>query len=187
MVARTVLASDTEGFCERACGGCDRCWTMSVAESTDASVERSAKMASGPRLTVVRRHLSIATDAFDAVGANAMISNGRTRGGRRSDGRYCAASVTLKNCPVRFLTALFDCGLINRSCGRPWLGAEHTIVFVACVVVLGSPLTHSCLIVFIGSSERTILVCCFERLHGVALGDRVTSRWCLLLLEVANS
>jgi hypothetical protein len=38
---------------------------------------------------------------------------------------------------------------------------EHTIVFVAYVVVLGSPLTHSCLIVFIGSSERAILV----RLH----------------------
>jgi hypothetical protein len=125
---------------------------------------------------VARRRLSVATNASDAVGTNAMISNGRTCGGRRSDRRYCAASVAPKNCLVRFLTALFDCGLINRSCGRPWLGAEHTIVFVDCVVVLGSPLTHSCLIVFIGSSERAILVRCFERLHRVALGDRVVSR-----------
>jgi hypothetical protein len=38
---------------------------------------------------------------------------------------------------------------------------EHTLALVAYVVVLGSPLTHSCLIVFIGSSERAILV----RLH----------------------
>jgi hypothetical protein len=36
--------------------------------------------------------------------------------------------------------------------------AEHTLALVAYVVVLGSPLTHSCLIVFIGSSERAILV-----------------------------
>jgi hypothetical protein len=35
---------------------------------------------------------------------------------------------------------------------------------VAYVVVLGSPLTHSCLIVFIGSSERAILVRCIERI-----------------------
>jgi hypothetical protein len=88
------------------------------------------KMASGPHLTVARRCLSVATDASDAVGVNAMISNGRTRGCRRSDGRYCAASVAPENYPVRFLTALFDYGLINRSCGRPWLRAEHTIVFV---------------------------------------------------------
>jgi hypothetical protein len=58
-------------------------------------------------------------------------------------------------------TAIFVCGAINRRCGRPWLGAEHNLALVAYVVVLGRPLTHSCLIVFIGSSERAIL----ERLH----------------------
>jgi hypothetical protein len=121
VTARTVLASDAKGFCGRARGGCDRRWTASVTESTDTSVERSAKMASGPCLTVARRHLSVATDASDAVGANVMISNGQTRGGRRSDGRYCATSIAPENCLVRFLTALFDCGLMNRSCGRPWL------------------------------------------------------------------
>jgi hypothetical protein len=100
--------------------------------ATDTFVERSAKMASGLRLMVARRRLSVATDASDAVGANAMMSNGQTCGGRRCDGRYCAASVgsatdycaasvAPENCPVRFLTALFNCGLINRSCGRPWL------------------------------------------------------------------
>jgi hypothetical protein len=94
MTACTVLASDAEGFRGRARGGCDRRWTASVAESTDASVERSAKMASGPRLMVARRRLSVVTDTSDAVGANAMISNGRTRGGHRSDGRYCTMSVS---------------------------------------------------------------------------------------------
>jgi hypothetical protein len=63
--------------------------------------------------------------------------------------------------PSEWVTALFDRRVINRCLGRPWPVAEHTVVFVACVVVLGSPLTHSCLIVFIGSSERAILV----RLH----------------------
>jgi hypothetical protein len=92
-----------------------------------------------------------------------------------------------RNLPSEGVTALFDHGVINRCLGWPWPGAEHTIVFVTCVVVLRSPLTHSCLIVFIRSSERAILVCCFERLHRVQLGDRVASRWCLLLLEVATS
>jgi hypothetical protein len=35
---------------------------------------------------------------------------------------------------------------------------------VACVGVLGSPLTHSCLIVFIRLSERAILVRCIMRI-----------------------
>jgi len=38
------------------------------------------------------------------------------------------------------------------------LVAKHTKALVAYVVVLGIPLTHSCLIVFIRSSERAILV-----------------------------
>ena len=39
-----------------------------------------------------------------------------------------------------------------------WLAtiAEHTIALVAYVVVLGSPLTHMSLIVFIRLSERVI-------------------------------
>jgi hypothetical protein len=91
--ARTVLASDAEGFRGRARGGYDRRWTASVAKSTDTSVERSAKMASRPRLTVARWRLSVTTDASDAVGANTMVSNDRTCGGRRSYRRYCASSV----------------------------------------------------------------------------------------------
>ena len=46
-----------------------------------------------------------------------------------------------------------------------------------------SPPSHIYLIVIIRLCERAILV----RLHRVALGDRVASRWCLLLLEVATS
>jgi hypothetical protein len=52
-VARQRLSVVTDAFvvcwCEqqrRARGGCDKHWTASVAESTDASVERSAKIAS---------------------------------------------------------------------------------------------------------------------------------------------
>jgi len=59
-----------------------------------------------------------------------------------------------------------------QSVWRPWLlpseGAtaslalrlvvEHTKALVASVVVLRSPLTHSCLTMFIGLSERVILV-----------------------------
>jgi hypothetical protein len=49
--------------------------------------------------------------------------------------------------------AIFIHGAINSCGGRPWPVVEHTIALVAYVVVLGSPLTHSCLIVFIRSSE----------------------------------
>jgi hypothetical protein len=73
-------------------------------------------------------------------------------------------SVASEICPVRGLTAIFICGAINRSGGRPWALAEHTLALVAYVVVLGSPLTHSCLIVFIGSSVRAILVHCIMRI-----------------------
>jgi hypothetical protein len=55
-------------------------------------------------------------------------------------------------------------GAINTYGGRPLPVAEHTLALVAYVVVFGSPLTHSCLIVFIRSSERTILVCCIVRI-----------------------
>jgi hypothetical protein len=53
-----------------------------------------------------------------------------------------------------------------------WRFAEHNITLVAYVVVFGSPLTHSCLIVFIRSSEWAILV----RLHcEIALNDTMCS------------
>jgi hypothetical protein len=67
----------------------------------------------------------------------------------------------MRKTPSEGVTAIFIRGAINTSGGRPWPAAEHTLALVAYVVVLGSPLTHSCLIVFIGSSERAILV----RLH----------------------
>jgi predicted membrane protein len=44
---------------------------------------------------------------------------------------------------------------------------------VAYVGVLGSPLTHLSLIVFIGSSERAILVCCIVRI--ASSGTRCSS------------
>jgi hypothetical protein len=52
-------------------------------------------------------------------------------------------------------------GLINIPLAILGLVAEHTRALVAYVVVLGSPLTHLSLIVFIWSSEWAILV----RLH----------------------
>jgi hypothetical protein len=63
--------------------------------------------------------------------------------------------------PESAATASIALGAINTFGGQPWPVAEHTIVLLAYVVVLGSPLTHSCLIVFIGLTERAILV----RLH----------------------
>jgi hypothetical protein len=68
---------------------------------------------------------------------------------------------SLRKSPNKGVTALFVREAINTYGGRPWSGAEHTLALVGYVVVLGSPITHSCLIVFIGSSERAILV----RLH----------------------
>jgi hypothetical protein len=62
------------------------------------------------------------------------------------------------------VTVIFVHGAINTCGGWPWSVAEHTLALVAYVVVLGSPLTHSCLIVFIGSSERAILVHCIMRI-----------------------
>jgi hypothetical protein len=95
----------------------------------------------------------------------ATVESERTRGRCRATGRDAACPVSstsasdrLENRPVKGPMTIFICGAINTCGGRPWPVAEHTIVLVAYVVVLGSPLTHSCLIVFIGSSERAILV-----------------------------
>jgi hypothetical protein len=43
--------------------------------------------------TLTRQMSAVASDVSNAVGVNATYSNDRTRGGRRSDRRYCAASV----------------------------------------------------------------------------------------------
>jgi hypothetical protein len=98
------------------------------------------------------------------------------------------ASVARVFQPSDGITAIFVCGLINRSGGRPWQVLSTLGLSVHALGVLGEPLTHLCLqeCESIDASEL-ILVCCFDRLHRVALGDRVTSRWCLLLLEVATS
>jgi hypothetical protein len=77
---------------------CERAWaTDAVARLTCVRrtrlSARSVNTLSGPRLSQATDAGSRASDASDAVGANAMNFNGRTRGGHRSDGRYCAASV----------------------------------------------------------------------------------------------
>jgi hypothetical protein len=70
----------------------------------------------------------------------------------------------MQKTPSEGVTVIFVRRAIN-TCGcRPWPVAEHTIALVAYVVVLGSPLTHLSLIVFIGSSERAILVRCIMRI-----------------------
>ena len=65
--------------------------------------------------------------------------------------------------------------------------AKHTRALVAYVVVFGSPLTHLCL----QECESIVSECDSSALHCEivlsALGDRVASQWCLLLLEVATS
>jgi hypothetical protein len=112
---------------------------------------------------------SVATDA--SVGTKTIIGNLTTRDMWRASERRTldAASVAMATdayiAPEKHLVKgkrLYSfVGAINRRCGQPWLGAKHTLALVAYVVVLGSPLTHSYLIVFIRSSERAILV----RLH----------------------
>ena len=47
--------------------------------------------------------------------------------------------------PSEGATALLALGAIHRSGGRPWQLAEHPHAYVACVGVLGCPLTHLCL------------------------------------------
>jgi hypothetical protein len=93
------------------------------------------------------------------------------RGRRRVIGRVATrpvsstgASGQCEKMPSKGVTVIFVRGAINTCGGRPWPVAEHTLALVAYVVVLGSPLTHSCLIVFIGSSERAILVRCIVRI-----------------------
>jgi hypothetical protein len=100
--------------------------------------------------------LEVLTDEFEIAGAPDAVERVRsvTTGASGAPAEKRTSGVT----------ALFDRGVINRPCGRPWPAAEHTLALVAYVVVLGSPLTHSCLIVFIGSSERAILVRCIERI-----------------------
>jgi len=54
-----------------------------------------------------------------------------------------------KKCPVKGYNSSIFMGAINKRGLSLGLVAEHTRALVAYVVVLGSPLTHSSLIVFI--------------------------------------
>ena len=56
-------------------------------------------------------------------------------------------------CPVKGYNGSIFVGAINRRGLGLGLVAEHTSALVPYVVVLGSPLTHSSLIVFIRLSE----------------------------------
>ena len=58
-----------------------------------------------------------------------------------------------EQCPVKGYNGSIFVGAINRRGLGLGLVAEHTRALVAYVVVLGSPLTHLSLIVFIRSSE----------------------------------
>jgi hypothetical protein len=62
--------------------------------------------------------------------------------------------------------------------------AEHTIALVAYVVVLGSPLTHSCLIVFIWSSEWAILVRLYREI--ASSGTRCSSCKPMVLVTLGS-
>ena len=57
-------------------------------------------------------------------------------------------------CQVKGYNGSILVGAINRRGLSLLLDAKHTRALVAYVVVLGSPLTHSSLIVFIRLSER---------------------------------
>jgi hypothetical protein len=101
----------------------------------------------------------------------ATVESRRPRGWRRVTGRGAArlvsstgASDRCEKMPSEGVMVIFVHGAINTCGGWPWSVAKHTLALVAYVVVLGSPLTHSCLIVFIGSSERAILVHCIMRI-----------------------
>jgi hypothetical protein len=87
------------------------------------------------------------------------VESRRPRGWCRVTGRGAAHPVSstgvfgrCEKMPSEGVTIIFVRGAINTYGGWPWPAAEHTLALVAYVVVLGSPLTHSCLIVFIGSS-----------------------------------
>jgi hypothetical protein len=110
---------------------------------------------------------------------------------------------------VFWATTLFGFAAINRGGAQPWLRLRTLGMCCPCVVLTLKPLTHLWLIWFISDSECMIpsalnwvnpaigtnshrdlnsrISWLLIPLHGVALGDRVASQWCLLLLEVATS
>jgi hypothetical protein len=87
------------------------------------------------------------------------------QGPRDAGGCVRCLGTGASDAPESAATASVALRAINTCGGWPWPVAEHTKALVSYVVVLGSPLTHSCLIVFIESSERAILV---RLLHKVA-------------------
>jgi hypothetical protein len=66
-----------------------------------------------------------------------------------TSGQFDLRVRAMQKMPSEGVTVIFVRGAINTCGGQPWSGAEHTIALVAYVVVLRSPLTQSCLIVFI--------------------------------------
>ena len=77
---------------------------------------------------------------------------------RADAGRVCSVDLTGTSghpelCPVKGYNGSIFVGAINRRGLGLGPVAEHTRALVAYVVVLGSPLTHLSLIVFIRSSE----------------------------------
>jgi hypothetical protein len=81
-------------------------WTVSVAVAMDASVafEHGAER-TGPRLSVRQTRAHEASDVAVAEEVDRWISVAGTRGTRWSDERYCAASITPENHPVKLITA----------------------------------------------------------------------------------
>jgi hypothetical protein len=87
-------------------------WTASGAASITKATVRLSGPARRRALWIAsdggEASLSVATDASDTVGVNALISNAGTRGMRRSDGRYCAASIgSATDAPVQRLSPPF--------------------------------------------------------------------------------
>jgi hypothetical protein len=79
---------------------------VSVGRPIDASVALELGVGrTGPRLSMRQTHTHEALDASVAEEVNRWISVARTRGTRRSDRRYCAASVAPENRLVKLITA----------------------------------------------------------------------------------
>jgi hypothetical protein len=84
--------------------------------------------------------------------------------------------------PVKEVTAILALGAIKGDGGRPFERLSTLGMCCHCVCLVWEP-SNSLVLARVGSDcEWVILV----RLHWVALGVWVASRWCLLLLEVAT-
>ena len=131
---------------------------LAVARPHDGrtpDARRTQAADAGRTLLSVRRVLrkDSSRDRQLAVGASTVgfERSGHVERGGASD----ASGGLLRTRPAcaarlpKLATASLARGAINRWFGRLWPVVEHTRALVACVVVLGSPLTHPCLRVFI--------------------------------------